>query len=117
LFEKTLHLKPDSYILKMELARLYVSSNEASYYPKAKKLLDELEFYERDSPEYWVLRATVYGKLGKEGPAQWMLAEAEALRGDHDRVLVHTRRAKEKLKPSDKIAKQRLEDLLANVEK
>lgn len=116
-FEKALSHKKDALILKFQLARTYIALNTPETDKKARALLDGLANLQDDMPEYWVLRATVYGRQGQEGQAQWMLAESAVLTGDKRRALALARRAKSQLTgKGDAAARGSANDLVITLE-
>lgn len=96
-YEKTLTFLPWAALVRINLARLQLDSQEDGAIEKARANLNDAIRYERQMPTAWRFLATAEGRLGNQGEASLALAEEALLRGDRPAAMAHTKRALDRL--------------------
>jgi predicted Zn-dependent protease len=108
-YERSVALKPDSALLKIELAQVQLESEDPQQVPKALTLLNDATQYESDNSELWRLLAIAYGRGGNMGMAALSLAEQGMADGNWDAARQEAARALKILPPGAQ--RQRAQDI------
>lgn len=110
-YKKADEIFPGSYLLKLELGKLYASKGDTDI---ALTELNKASKIEPQSSEVWRMLATVYGTKGNEGMASLMLAEEAKILDKKKEAKKHAEAASEKL-PKNSPALQRAKDIIADI--
>lgn len=97
-YEKAVALKPDSGLMRRDLARVQIELKEPAYLKKAIPNLQVTLADDRLDPFTWRLLATAYGQLGMMGESSLALGEEALLRGKPADAKFHAGRAEKLLK-------------------
>ena len=108
-YERSVALKPDSALLKIELAQVQLESDDPQQMPKALNLLNLASPFEADNAELWRLLAIAYGRSGNLGMASLSLAEQGMADGDWNSARMEASRALKLLPPGAQ--RQRAQDI------
>ncbi|HXQ50568.1 MAG TPA: M48 family metalloprotease [Stellaceae bacterium] len=108
-YERAVALKPDSALLRIELAQVELESDDASQVPKALAFLNGATPFEGDNADLWRLLAIAYGRSGNMGMAALSLAEQGMADGDFNAARQEAARAIKLLPPGAQ--RQRAQDI------
>jgi predicted Zn-dependent protease len=108
-YERSVALKPDNALLKVELAQVQLESEDPAQVPKALSLLNAASPFEADNSELWRLLAIAYGRSGNMGMASLALAEQGMTDGDWGNARMEAARALKLLPPGAQ--RQRSQDI------
>ena len=108
-YERSVALKPDSALLKIELAQVQLESEDPKQVPRALTLLNAASPFESDDSQLWRLLAIAYGRSGNMGMAALSLAEQGMADGDWNNARQEAARALKLLPPGAQ--RQRAQDI------
>lgn len=108
-YEHSVALKPDSALLKVELAQVELETEDPALLPRALAVLNEATPFESDNDEMWRLLAIAYGRSGNMGMAALSLAEQQMAEGDWNGARQEAARALKLLPPGPQ--RQRAQDI------
>src|SRR5579883_197189 len=108
-YEEAVKLKPDSALLRMELAQVQLETNNASLVPKALANLNEAVRFEDRNPDAWRFLAIAQGRSNNIGMMALALAEEGVAEGDYKMARQQAERAARMLPAGP--AKQRALDI------
>ncbi|MGB0748144.1 MAG: M48 family metalloprotease [Magnetospiraceae bacterium] len=109
-YERAIKLKPEAYLIRVDLARALVATEDASRLPEA---IGQLEDAVQRDPTYsraWRELGIAYGRAGQMGPSSAALAEEALLNRRLNDARYHADRA-ENLLPRGSKDWRRLQDL------
>ena len=92
-YQQAVKLKPDSALLKVELAQVALESEDPVWVPKAVTLLNDAAVYEDANPDLWRELAIAYGRSGNMGMMALSLAEQGMANGDWKNARQQAQRA------------------------
>jgi predicted Zn-dependent protease len=81
-YQRAVQLKPETALLRIELAQVELETNDPAEVPKALTLLNNAITYEDRDPDAWRSLAIAYGRSGNMGMAALALAE-QAMANDN----------------------------------
>jgi predicted Zn-dependent protease len=108
-YQRAVELKPDSALLKIELAQVELESGDAALVPKAMTLLNNASAFESDNGDLWRLLAVAYGRSGNMGMMALSLAEQGMANGKYTDARQQAARAIKLLPPGAQ--RQRAQDI------
>ena len=108
-YERSVALKPDSALLKIELAQVQLESEDPAQVPKALTLLNTATPFEGDNSELWRLLAIAYGRSNNMGMAALSIAEQNMADGEWNSARLEAARALKLLPPGAQ--RQRAQDI------
>lgn len=97
--QKSVDLLPNNALLRINLGRALVGTEDVAMYPQAIKELKAAVLLEPDNAFGWFELARAYGGMGNEGMANLATAESRYHSGKKGEAAVFARRAQEYLKP------------------
>ncbi|MBU6234758.1 MAG: M48 family metalloprotease [Alphaproteobacteria bacterium] len=104
-YREAIRLAPDAALIRIDLAQVLIEMPNGDY-TEAERQLDEAIKKEPKSTQIHRLYATLYGRQGDEGAAQYHLAEEAALRGKTEEAQKLLEGAMTRLKPGTKAYRQ-----------
>ena len=110
-YKKADELFPDSYLLKLEVGKLYATKGDGDI---AISELNQAAKIEPQSSEVWRALATAYGKKGDDAMASLMLAEEARILDKKKEAKKYAIIARDKL-PKKSPAIQRANDIIASI--
>ena len=110
-YNKAVYLLPKNGLLKVNLAHIMIELNSPLYNKEALEILSSAEKQENESPWFWRLYATAYGRMGQKGMTTLMLAEEALSSGDVARAHQLAAKAIKELKAENATARQRAKDI------
>ncbi|MEQ1929237.1 MAG: M48 family metalloprotease [Parvularculaceae bacterium] len=96
--QKSVDLAPDKALLRINLGRALVGTEDVALYPQAIKELRSALLLEPDNSFGWFELARAYGGVGNEGMASLATAESRYHSGSKGEAATFARRAQEHLK-------------------
>jgi predicted Zn-dependent protease len=108
-YEEAVRLKPDSQLLRVELAQVQLETNDPALVPKALLNLQNAVLFEDRNPDAWHFLAVAYGRSNNMGMMALSLAEEGMANGDYRQARQQATRAIHLLPPG--LDKQRAIDL------
>ena len=108
-YQRANDLKPDSALLKIELAQVQLETDDPALVPKALTLLNGAARFESDNGELWRLLAVAYGRSGNMGMMALSLAEQGMADGNWNDARQQAGRATKLLPPGPQ--RQRAQDI------
>src|SRR5579883_2096411 len=108
-YEEAVKLKPDSALLRMELAQVQLETNNQSLVPRALANLNEAVRFEDRNPDAWRFLAIAQGRSNNIGMMALALAEQGVAEGDYKMARQQADRAAKMLPAGP--AKQRALDI------
>jgi predicted Zn-dependent protease len=108
-YQRAVQLKPDSALLKIELAQVELETEEPALVAKALDLLNDAARDESDNPELWRLLAIAHGRGGDMGMMALSLAEQSMANGSYVNARQQATRAMKILPPGPQ--RQRAQDI------
>jgi predicted Zn-dependent protease len=108
-YQRANDLKPDSALLKIELAQVQLETDDPALVPKALTLLNGAARFESDNGDLWRLLAVAYGRSGNMGMMALSLAEQGMADGNWNDARQQAGRATKLLPPGPQ--RQRAQDI------
>ncbi len=108
-YDEAVKLKPDSALLRIELAQVQLETNDPALVPKALAHLNDASRFEDRNPDVWRFLAIAYGRSNNMGMMALSLAEQGIAEGDYTNARQQAARAIKLLPPGP--AKQRALDI------
>jgi len=96
---RSVELAPDKALLRINLGRALVGTEDSAMYPQAIKELKSALLIEPDNAFGWFELARAYGGAGNEGMANLATAESRYHSGAKGEAALFARRAQQSLKP------------------
>lgn len=115
-YQKAAKLVPQSSLIRFELARVQLESNDPAQLDPAIDNLRAALKYERDVPVIWRNLAIAYGRKGEMAESALAMAEEAYYKGNKRDARFHAGKAKEML-PAGSPGALRADDILALTEK
>lgn len=114
-YKQAVKLAAKKDILRIILAGAVLEQGTPSASKEAIETLQKVGKRERESPLYWRLMATAYGRDGQEGMAALMVAEQLQRSGQERRAKNMAEQALQKLPATQQEARQRADDILHDI--